>query len=354
MKVLCPPLADVLRQLYAETNTEFVIVSPWIKNNALQYVIGQDSNKSVHCRVLTVGNLGDFLNGSSDVTAIEWFLQIGADVRLVSNLHAKVYIADQTHAIVTSANLTLPGLENNLELGVLVDNVEEVISLTRVVEEWFSRGKCVDIDWLNLMQQNLNSNQPARGDLQRIEHQLRQAGNQLRGKKIPLPKPKLPVKKVIGEWGKKIKQWHYIKSNPKLAQEFVRFFELTFKWLPDKTLRKAWFGVHSDRISLTVGNIWLASVWAVKPKQSIWLLVDNAWDDFASSTQKYTPLGWKISSWEQVTELNQSLAIWKSYAAAAEKIWNSPISRNVIPKNLVNKRKVCDLLGIIPLENIET
>jgi len=46
---------------------------------------------------------------------------------------------------MTSANLTLPGFEKNLELGVFLDDVEEVTALMRVVNKWFSQGKQADL-----------------------------------------------------------------------------------------------------------------------------------------------------------------------------------------------------------------
>ena len=100
IKVLLPPLADEIRQLCERASTEFVIVSPWIKKEALHYILDLNSRRALHYRVLTVGDLRDFLYGSSDIAAIEWLLQVGADIRLVNNLHAKIYIADRNSAIV--------------------------------------------------------------------------------------------------------------------------------------------------------------------------------------------------------------------------------------------------------------
>jgi len=248
MKVLHSPLADALRQLHAEANTEFVIVSPWIKSDALKYILGEDINQAVHYRVLTVGDLRDFINGSSDIAAMERLLHAGADVRLASNLHAKVYVADRVRAIVTSANLTLPGLQDNLELGVLMDEIEEIVTLARIVEEWFSRAKCVDLNWLDSVKRALTSNRAASKDLQQIDRQLRRAGDNLRGQKIILPKPKRSVREIPiaphtivrrGEWAREVEQWKHIRSNPELAREFVRFFQIAFEWLPNRTLHQA-------------------------------------------------------------------------------------------------------------------
>jgi hypothetical protein len=279
---------------------------------------------------------------------------------LVSNLHAKIYIADRTSAIVASANLTRSGLEDNLELGVVIDGGNEVKALVRIVDEWFSKAQMVDTNWLSGMQHAFTSNRAASDELQEVDRRLRQIRDNLRGQKIILPKPKRlvapapsPIVQKEG-WIRDIEQWSHIKFNAELSREFIRFFQLAFEWLPNKTWQEAWFGVHSDRISLTVGNIWLASVWAGKPKEPVWapkraawLLVDDSWDDLAKSTQKYTPLGWKVRSWEQITDLNYSNEIWKSYASAAKKVWASPIAHLVIRKNLANKQRVCNLDGIM-------
>ncbi len=42
------------------------------------------------------------------------------EVRFIPGLHAKVYVADEVEAIVTSANMTFRGLRENLEYGVVV------------------------------------------------------------------------------------------------------------------------------------------------------------------------------------------------------------------------------------------
>ena len=49
-------------------------------------------------------------------------MEVSPLARLValSNLHAKVFVADETAAIVTSGNLTRSALDRNLEYGVLL------------------------------------------------------------------------------------------------------------------------------------------------------------------------------------------------------------------------------------------
>ncbi|WP_419167285.1 phospholipase D-like domain-containing protein [Candidatus Palauibacter sp.] len=57
-----------------------------------------------------------------DVTALVHFAELSdkAQVFALPNLHAKVFIADEKAAIVTSGNLTQAGLDTNLEYGVML------------------------------------------------------------------------------------------------------------------------------------------------------------------------------------------------------------------------------------------
>lgn len=342
MKLLCPPLFDALQSLYLEAHAEFLIMSPWIKYDALQDVI--DQNQIIQLRVLTVGNLEHFLIRASDLEAIEWLLQMGADIRLVSNLHAKVYMADRSQAIITSANFTHSGLQHNLELGVSVNEEEHLKYLYQIIDDWFFRGRQVGKDWLEDMQNLIASHQVSTQRLQQANRKLHNAGKKLRGNRIVSTQPVIESRSYSGGWVKQIKEWKMLKSSPKLAEEVVRFFQLAFARLPERTLKQAWFGVHSKYISLTVGNIWLASL-SYKNKK-IWLLVDDKWHETAPSTERYIPLGWWTCPLENLADLNQDPNIWESYAQAAEKIWESPISKLRIPKNLRNKQKVSILLGI--------
>lgn len=74
-----------------------------------------------------------------------------ADVRYVvtPRLHAKVYFADDREVVVTSANLTRPGLEANIEVGVR--STER--ALVAEVIEWFDNLEttCLDAQALELL-----------------------------------------------------------------------------------------------------------------------------------------------------------------------------------------------------------
>lgn len=66
------------------------------------------------------------------------------------NLHAKVYVADKTRAIVTSGNLTAGGIIHNHEFGVLVESEDVVARIRGNVEELAALGVAVSGERLRL------------------------------------------------------------------------------------------------------------------------------------------------------------------------------------------------------------
>lgn len=205
MEILLPPLAQKVHQLFKDAK-EIIIVSPWIKYEALQWVINSDErNKPPDIRVLMVGAFRDFVSGASDIEVVKWLLEAEADLRLVSNLHAKIYVADESQAIVTSANLTAPGFgfsHSNVEIGTLIDDSKAILKLKSVIEDWFAQGRKVDDTWLDNMQAQIKTNsiQGIASTIQVEEQKLKKLGRKLSGKQIQIAKPSKikPRKKGVG------------------------------------------------------------------------------------------------------------------------------------------------------------
>jgi phosphatidylserine/phosphatidylglycerophosphate/cardiolipin synthase-like enzyme len=91
------------------------------------------------------------LNGSTDVEALAMLSKGLPRFELVHlpSLHAKVYVADNTVAVVTSANLTQPGIAANLEYGVEFTDRLAVQEIRRDFQDYASLGAPVsprDID----------------------------------------------------------------------------------------------------------------------------------------------------------------------------------------------------------------
>jgi hypothetical protein len=94
------------------------IASPFIKDGAVEKLL---SGTSSSLRVLTRFNLDNFRDGVSDTSALRHLIALGAEVRGVRRLHAKLYLFDTKRAVITSANLTEGGLRKNHELGVVAE-----------------------------------------------------------------------------------------------------------------------------------------------------------------------------------------------------------------------------------------
>lgn len=74
-------------------------------------------------------------------------------------LHAKVYIADRSGAIVTSGNLTRGGIETNYEFGLLISGDPEVAAIAEAAESYVALATRVDInpllDYLAVVESSL-------------------------------------------------------------------------------------------------------------------------------------------------------------------------------------------------------
>lgn len=64
----------------------------------------------------------------------------GAHVRATKTAHAKFLIIDRKKAILTSANMTNPSLNNNPETGVYIKNNDALIHLDKLFDEIFQNG----------------------------------------------------------------------------------------------------------------------------------------------------------------------------------------------------------------------
>ena len=77
------------------------IICPFIKVAALESLL---SHRLGNVQVITRFNLDDCAAGVSDIAALRKLLHIGAVVRGVRNLHAKLYLFGESRAVITSAN----------------------------------------------------------------------------------------------------------------------------------------------------------------------------------------------------------------------------------------------------------
>ena len=114
---------DELGRLTGAARRSLLIAAPYIKEDAAEWFCGQ-LRPGVAVTTLADIKRDSLASAALDIAAL---VRLGAAspasrVIALPSLHAKVYVADETAAIVTSANLTRSGIDRNLEYGVLLDD----------------------------------------------------------------------------------------------------------------------------------------------------------------------------------------------------------------------------------------
>lgn len=132
-----------LNQLARSAQHDLVVVSPFLTLGAVRQVV---ASLSPTVRLVILTDLSPrILTQATDPAAIASVIERSNTVVLhLRGIHAKVYIADDHAAIVTSGNLTQGGLTTNHEFGLLIQGEDEVSSIRSAVEEYVKLGTIVD------------------------------------------------------------------------------------------------------------------------------------------------------------------------------------------------------------------
>lgn len=133
----------VLDQAVAADHSELRIICPFIKRTTAERLLRAGRPKVI--QILTRFSLSDFCDGVSDLAALRLFLESGAQVKGIRNLHAKLYLFGNTRAIVTSANLTEAALKRNHEFGFVATDAAIVQRCLEYFDHlWPKAGKKLD------------------------------------------------------------------------------------------------------------------------------------------------------------------------------------------------------------------
>ena len=116
--------AGILDEALSIDHSRVRIVSPFIKERAAKRLLEYGCPEQL--QVITRYDLDGFLAGVSDISALRLFLNAGAQIRGIKNLHAKAYLIGPDRAIITSANLTEQGLLRNQEFGFFAQDAKIV------------------------------------------------------------------------------------------------------------------------------------------------------------------------------------------------------------------------------------
>lgn len=120
-RLLGPGWRAELADLATSARQSMVVAVPFITHAAAVWFRCQLA-EDVALVTLTTIRAHVVASSALDVTALVHFAEQSDKARVFAlpNLHAKVFIADEKAAIVTSGNLTRAGLDTNLEYGVML------------------------------------------------------------------------------------------------------------------------------------------------------------------------------------------------------------------------------------------
>ena len=106
-----------------------LVGSPYVSNAIIE--LTDLAGEEVARTLVTRTDLRDFAVGSSNLDTLCTLANKGVIVRSLNDLHAKIYVFDDSAALVTSANATLSGLRHNLECGLGTEDKHIVKQLAR-------------------------------------------------------------------------------------------------------------------------------------------------------------------------------------------------------------------------------
>jgi hypothetical protein len=129
LQIVTTPSIDWLSQHAESCNSRMLIASPYVNDGILQ--LAGKVNSGLTRTLVTRTDLRDFAIGSSNLNTLCTLARDGFSIHSLSDLHAKIYIFDNSSALVTSANATYSGMNRNWECGFGTHNANVVTRLAR-------------------------------------------------------------------------------------------------------------------------------------------------------------------------------------------------------------------------------
>lgn len=174
-ELLRSPWEARFNQLLDSAERSLVLCSPYIGRRPCERVrarLSREGGRPLEWTVLTDLSRDNMLSGSVDVAALADLATAAPQgtVRFLPSLHAKVYIADESCAIITSGNLTASGLSRNFEYGVACTTPDAVRAIKQDILGYAALGSSIDAARLRLFAQVVDELRQAR---QALEHQAR-------------------------------------------------------------------------------------------------------------------------------------------------------------------------------------
>lgn len=135
MEFIYTPWKNKLIEDLKTAKNEVILVSPYIKSTIAREIYSALSGKSIKVRTISRFSKSEFISGSSDLEA--HFILSGLskesenkyELRLLSSVHAKIFIIDNDVAYLGSSNLTFSGLLRNFEGTIRITDASKIALL---------------------------------------------------------------------------------------------------------------------------------------------------------------------------------------------------------------------------------
>lgn len=130
-------LGDELLSMLDRAEFDVVLASPWMKRDIwerMRPTLKRFCRRGGKLRVLMRGKATDFSLGFSDDIGQD-VEELGGELIMLEDLHAKLYMVDRREAIISSANLTKSGWEGNLEAGIWINDPAVIKEACRFIDE---------------------------------------------------------------------------------------------------------------------------------------------------------------------------------------------------------------------------
>ena len=144
--LLKSPWTETFHRLLLEARESLLLASPFVKRSQTRQIISCLQSRGVqndlHVALITDVRPESVLNGASDLEALVDLGQAlpGFSLTHLPSLHAKVYIADRKLAVITSGNLTDPGVSRNIEYGVALTDHGTVQEIRKDFQDYALLG----------------------------------------------------------------------------------------------------------------------------------------------------------------------------------------------------------------------
>lgn len=175
------PYTKQLTHMTRSAKSSLKISSPFITASAVNLIQDFWTPPQILTKVTAQNLSSNALDGRS----LRKLIALGATIKSIPNLHAKIYLVDDSEGLVTSSNLTRPGLQTNVELGVYFKNETQLFnSVERFFNRMWDEAEQVTLESLDFLESRSHKVYIHQGICKRIDEDARTPKEETQ---VPIP-----------------------------------------------------------------------------------------------------------------------------------------------------------------------